>query len=157
MGRWYRYYREPTTELGRRVRSNVLVWMLVVMGFFTFGVTWICLIVIFVLDRREAVNNVPAVQPTPTVKPAPKERRPSPSTSAAPRQSPGRYPNDFPGFREWCTDRIKRIGYKDPPAYMKVAMDTGNPGFLPTLLLQEFYGTPAFKAWKKQQQQQQQQ
>lgn len=142
MGRWHRYYQEPTTELGRRVRSNVLVWMLIVMGFFTFGVTWICLIVIFVLDRREAANNVPAIQPTPTAKPA--------------RQSPGRYPNDFPGFREWCADRIKRIGLEDPPAYMKVAMDTGNPGFLPTLLLQEFYRTHAFKAWKKQQQQQQQ-
>ena len=87
MGRWYRYYREPITMLGRRVQSGVLVWTLILMGFFTFGVTWICLIVTFVLDRREAAINVPAIQPTSTLQPAPTGRRLSPSTRATLRQS----------------------------------------------------------------------
>ena len=49
MGRWYRYYQEPTTELGRRVQFGVLVVVLIAMGFFTWGATWICLAVLGIL------------------------------------------------------------------------------------------------------------
>tara|TARA_B100000674_G_scaffold128790_1_gene99210 strand:+ start:273 stop:725 length:453 start_codon:yes stop_codon:yes gene_type:complete len=150
MGRWYRYYQEPTTELGRRVQFGVLVVVLIAMGFFTWGATWICLAVLGILwakDQPAFVRPQVATRHTkayvaPTL------------TGTYPSQS--RFPNDFPGLREWCAARIKRVGFKETPDYLKTAMETGNPGYLPTYLLQEFYGTPAYKAWKQQQQQQQQ-
>ena len=53
MGRWHRYYQEPTTELGRRVQFGVLVVVLIAMGFFTWGATWICLPVLGILWAKD--------------------------------------------------------------------------------------------------------
>ena len=134
----------PTTEQGRRVQGCFFVAALFLMGFFTFGGAWILLIVLLVLDQREQATSakVSGGKQAPTL------------TGTWPTQS--RFPDDFPGFKKWCAARNKRIGFDETPEHCKRAMETGNPGYLPTYMLHEFYATPAYKAWKQQQQQQQQ-
>ena len=93
------------------------------MGFFTWGATWICLAVLGILwakDQPAFVRPQVAARHTkayvaPTL------------TGTYPSQSC--FPNDFPGFREWCAARIKRVGFEETPDYLKTAKETGNPGY----------------------------
>ncbi len=123
MGRWHRYYQEPATELGRRLQFGVLMVVLIALGFFTWGATWIWLALLGILWAKD--------QPTflrPQVATRHTKAYVAPtSTGTYPSQS--HFPNDFPGFREWCAARIKRVGFEETPDCLKTAMETGNPGF----------------------------
>ena len=139
---WRRYYYyEPTTKAGRRVQTATYVLTLFLLGFFTFGVTWICLVFFGFWSIREFQEQ---------------ERTKALGNSKTGTMS-GEYleirlPDEFPGFVEWCEWRYRSIGYDQPPEHMVKAIETGNPDYLPTLIHQEFLRSHVYRDWKKSKQ-----